>query len=52
VFGRQFVTLVEGIQGAGTHDITFEAAGVPSGTWLNRLEAVAYWWTPLVTPVK
>lgn len=39
--GRQVRLLVSQVQGAGWHTATFEAAGLPSGVYLYRLEADA-----------
>lgn len=37
--GRQIETLVEGYRGAGTHHATFNAAGLPSGSYLAVLRS-------------
>ena len=39
VLGREVVTLVDGIQGAGRQEAVFEGTRLPSGTYLYRLEA-------------
>lgn len=39
VQGREVATLVNGVQSAGTHHVTFEASGLPSGVYMYRLEA-------------
>lgn len=38
LLGQQVVTLVDGVQSAGTHLVTFNAAGLPSGIYFSRLE--------------
>ena len=37
LLGRKIVTLVEGPMGVGTHDVVFNAEGLPSGIYLARL---------------
>lgn len=39
VLGREVVRLVDGPMGAGLHSVRFEAADLPSGTYLYRIEA-------------
>jgi len=39
VQGQKIVTLVKGKQGAGAHSVMFDAAGLPSGTYIYRLKA-------------
>ncbi len=41
VLGRQVRVLVDGQIPAGTHEMAFEAGGLPSGTYLVRLETPA-----------
>lgn len=50
--GRQVATLFEGMQVAGTHAVTFEAAGLPSGLYLVRLAAPGFQQTRRVTLMK
>jgi uncharacterized repeat protein (TIGR01451 family) len=37
VLGREVAVLVDGVIGAGSHDVTFDAADLPSGTYMARL---------------
>lgn len=37
VLGREVSVLVDGVVSAGTHDVTFEAGDLPSGTYMARL---------------
>lgn len=39
VLGQKVATLVNGLQSEGSHEISFNAAGLASGTYLYRLEA-------------
>ena len=39
VLGRRVAVLVEGWQAAGTHEAVFDAAALPSGVYLYRLES-------------
>ena len=39
LLGREVVVLVDGTREAGQHTTVFDAAGLPSGTYLVRLEA-------------
>ena len=41
VLGRQVSLLIDGHMEAGRHEVRFEAAGLPSGTYLVRLKAGA-----------
>ncbi len=38
MLGREVERLVDGVREAGNHEVTFEAGGLPSGTYLYRLE--------------
>ncbi len=38
MLGRKIVTLLEGPVAAGEHVTTFDASGLPSGTYIYRLE--------------
>ncbi len=42
VSGREVATLVNGRQNAGTHQVTFDAAGLTSGTYFCRLKAGSF----------
>ncbi|NBC18833.1 MAG: T9SS type A sorting domain-containing protein, partial [Bacteroidetes bacterium] len=52
LLGREVAVLAEGTQPAGTHTATFDAAGLPSGVYLYRLEAGAYTQTHRMTLLK
>jgi hypothetical protein len=39
VLGRRVATLADGVRPAGTHAATFDARGLPSGTYFYRLQA-------------
>ncbi|MBO6576014.1 MAG: T9SS type A sorting domain-containing protein [Rhodothermales bacterium] len=39
VLGREVAVLAQGTRAAGSHTVTFEAAGMPSGLYLYRLDA-------------
>ena len=38
MLSRQVRVLIDGTRAAGTHEVTFEAGDLPSGTYLYRLE--------------
>ncbi len=38
VLGREVAVLVDGLQAAGTHEVTFEAGDLPSGLYMYRIE--------------
>jgi hypothetical protein len=40
VTGKRVDTLVDGWRAAGTHDVTWNAAGVASGVYFCRLDAL------------
>jgi hypothetical protein len=42
VLGREIRVLAFGTQPAGTHEVTFDAAGLPSGVYLYRLQTGDY----------
>ena len=39
ILGRRIRDLAEGIRPPGQHEIAFDAAGLPTGVYLYRLEA-------------
>jgi hypothetical protein len=39
--GREVATLVDGVQSAGEHQVTFDGAGLASGVYLVKLEAAS-----------
>ncbi len=45
VLGRKVATLVDGTQPTGTYEVTFEAADLPSGLYLYRLETATHTFT-------
>lgn len=45
VLGREVATLVEGTQPTGAYNVTFEAANLPSGLYLYRLETATHSFT-------
>ena len=42
VLGREVKTLVDGQIDAGTHTVNFNASGLPSGTYLYRIQAAGF----------
>jgi hypothetical protein len=42
ILGRHVQTLFDGLQSAGTHTVAFDAAGLPSGIYLIRMEAPGF----------
>jgi hypothetical protein len=38
--GAEIATIVEGVRVAGRHQVTFNAAGLPSGVYFYRLQAL------------
>lgn len=42
MLGQQVETLVDGVRAAGTHQVLFNAAGLPSGVYIYRIQAGAY----------
>jgi len=40
VLGRQVRVLLDGTREAGAHEVVFDADGLPSGTYLYRLETM------------
>ncbi|NBC18829.1 MAG: T9SS type A sorting domain-containing protein [Bacteroidetes bacterium] len=52
LLGREVAVLVNGVLPAGTHTTVFDAAGLPSGVYLYRLEAGAHVQTRRMTLLK
>ncbi|NBC17999.1 MAG: T9SS type A sorting domain-containing protein, partial [Bacteroidetes bacterium] len=52
VLGRQVAVLVDGVRPAGRHEVTFEAANLPSGVYLYQLQAGAFTQTRRMLLVK
>ncbi|GAB5518060.1 MAG: hypothetical protein RhofKO_03110 [Rhodothermales bacterium] len=52
VLGRPVQTLVDGTVRAGSHEVTFEAGNLPSGTYLYRLDANGQSLTRTLTLMK
>ncbi len=52
VLGREVAILVDGVQHAGKHASVFDAASLPSGTYVYRLEAAGQVRTGLMTLMK
>ncbi|NBC17998.1 MAG: serine hydrolase [Bacteroidetes bacterium] len=52
VLGRRVAVLVDGVRPAGRHQVTFEAANLPSGVYLYRLDAGAFTQTKRMLLVK
>jgi hypothetical protein len=50
--GREVRRLVDGLQGAGVHEVTFDAASLPSGVYIYRLEAGSFQQVRSMTLVK
>ncbi|MFA7332295.1 MAG: T9SS type A sorting domain-containing protein [Candidatus Delongbacteria bacterium] len=50
--GRQVAVLADGLQAAGTHQLNFDAAGLPAGLYLARLEADGHSQTQKLLLVK
>ncbi len=50
--GRHVATLFEGSQIAGTHEVTFHADGLSSGTYMIRLDAPGFSQVRMVTLLK
>ena len=42
VLGREVATLVDEPKDAGTHSVSWDAAGLPSGVYYYRLEAGSF----------
>ena len=52
VMGRQVAMLAEGTMPAGEHRVTFEAQGLPSGTYLARLTTPQSSFTRIMQLIK
>ena len=52
VLGREIATLVDGEQSAGMHSVTFNAAGISSGTYFYRFQAGEYIETKKIIVLK
>lgn len=52
MLGRQVQVLVDGQRPAGIHEVKFEAAGLPSGTYLYRVEAGGFSDTGMMSLIK
>lgn len=39
ILGREVAVLVDGVQTAGTHEVRFDAAGLPSGMYVARIQS-------------
>ncbi len=50
--GRTVATLYSGVQAAGEHRVTFDAAGLPSGLYVVRMEAEGFQQARLATLIK
>ncbi len=50
--GREVARLVDQPLGAGTHAVTWDASGLPSGVYLYRLTAGAFSQTKAMTLLK
>jgi len=50
--GREVATLVDGMREAGSHEMTFDASGLPSGMYFARLTAGGYTAVQKVVLVK
>jgi hypothetical protein len=52
VLGREVARLVDGFSPIGTHEITFDATGLPSGVYIVRLQADGQTLTRRITLLK
>ncbi|MBU1638755.1 T9SS type A sorting domain-containing protein [bacterium] len=52
LMGQEIATLVNGYQNAGTHTVTFNGAGLPSGVYVYALEAGDYQFSRQMTLTK
>ena len=52
LLGREVALLVDGLREAGSHTAVFDAAGLPSGVYLYRIEAGGLAQTGRMTLVK
>ncbi|RQV98116.1 T9SS C-terminal target domain-containing protein [bacterium] len=52
LMGQEIATLINGYQNAGTHTVTFNGAGLPSGVYVYALEAGDYQFSRQMTLTK
>ena len=52
VLGRRVAKLADGLHAAGRHEVRFDAAGLPSGTYFARLESGSFFGTRSLVLVK
>jgi hypothetical protein len=52
LLGQEIVTLVHGMQPAGTHAVTVDGSGLPSGIYLYRLQVGSFFQTQKMVLLK